>query len=205
MLLAISISIILLVPLSTWWFGFWSNMLTAINCLLAALIATSAYPVISQRVIDVNPDSYTYAGDFVGLWAFFAISFILLRGLTDSLSKIKLKFDKITEMVGRTIFSFATAAVLLCFASFTLQLAPLDQELFSESGEPTGPAVSSIADQTWISYAQYASTGPLAGEGPIPNTFYEAAKRRRYDNQVAKKKRAAADAAAKKGSQRGPR
>jgi len=205
MLLLISISIILLVPLSTWWFGFWNNMLTAINCLLAALIATSAYPVIAQRVIDVDPESYTYVGAFVGLWAFFVISFILLRGLTDSLSKIKLKFDIVTEMIGRTLFSFATTAVLLCFTSFTLQLAPLDQELFSESGEPTGPAVSSITDQTWINYAQYASTGPLAGEAPIPNTLYEAASQRRYDNRVAKETRAEAEAEFNRKNQRGPR
>ena len=193
MLLLISISIILLVPLSTWWFGFWNNMLTAINCLLAALIATSAYPVISQRVIDVNPESFTHVGDFVGLWAVFVISFIFLRGITDMVSKVKLKFDPITEMAGRTIFSIATTAVLLCFTSFTLQLAPMDQEVFSESGEPTGPAVSSIPDQAWISYAQYASTGPLAADAPIPNSLYDAASQRRYDIKVEKDERAEAD------------
>ncbi|MDB2686002.1 hypothetical protein N9Y42_02220 [Mariniblastus sp.] len=205
MLIAISISIILLVPLSTWWFGFWNNMLTTINCLLAALIATSAYPLISQRVIDVDPESYTYTGDFVGLWAFFVISFLLLRGITDMVSKVKLKFDMITEMAGRTIFSIATALVLVCFTNFTLQLAPLDQELFAESGEPTGPAVSSIADQSWLSFTQYASTGPLAAGSPIPNTFYEAASRRRYDNWVAKEARADAKAEFDKKNKKGPR
>ena len=186
MLLLISILIIVLVPLSTWWFGFWNNLLTSINCLLAALIATSAYPVIGERIVEVDPASYTYTGDFVGLWAFFVISFIILRGLTDLLSKIRLKFDLVTEMAGRTIFSIATMAVLLCFTNFTLQLAPLDQELFGESGKPSGPAVSSIADQAWLGYSQYASTGPLAGDAPIPNTFYEAARQRRYDNKIAK-------------------
>ena len=193
MLLAISISIVLLVPLATWWFGFWNNFLTAINCLLAALIATSAYPVISQRVIDINPESYIYVGDFVGLWAFFVISLIVLRGITDSISKVKLKFDPITEIAGRSIFSILTALVLLGFASFTLQLAPLDQEVFGESGQPTGPATSSMADKAWLGYAQYASTGPLAGDATIPNTFYQAAKQRRYENKVAKDKRAEAE------------
>ena len=193
MLLIISIAIIVLVPLSTWWVGFWNNLLTAINCLLAALIATSAYPVIAQRVIDADPESFTYVGDFVGLWAFFVLSFILLRGLTDSMSKIKLKFDLITEMAGRTIFSIATALVLLAFTNFTLQLAPLDQELFGESGKPTSPADSSIADQAWLSYVQYAATGPLAGESSIPNTFYQAASQRRYDNKLVKEKRAEAE------------
>ena len=205
MLLAISISILLLVPLSTWWFGFWNNFLTTINCLLAALIATSAYPAISQRVIDINPESFTYAGDFVGLWAIFVISFMLLRGITDMISKIKLKFDPITEMVGRTIFSIATALVLVCFANFTLQLAPLDQETFAESGEPTGPAVSSIADRTWLSYARYASTGPLSADAPIPSTFYDAASRRRYDNKLVKDERAEAEAEFEKRNQKGPR
>ena len=192
MLLLISIAIIVLVPLTTWWFGFWNNLLTAINCLLAALIATSAYPVISQRVVDVDPESYTFVGDFVGLWAFFVISFVVLRGLTDLISKVKLKFDVITEMAGRTIFSIATALVLLGFTSFTLQLAPLDQEPFNESGKPSGPAVSSMADRAWLSYVQYASTGPLAGDSPIPNTFYRAASQRRYDNKVIKEKQDAA-------------
>ena len=71
MLLLISILIVLFVPLINWWFGFWNNMLTMINCLLAALIATSAYPAISEFVVNLDKDenSFAYVGDFVGLWA----------------------------------------------------------------------------------------------------------------------------------------
>ena len=195
MLLLISILIVLFVPLINWWFGFWNNMLTMINCLLAALIATSAYPAISEFVVNLDKDenSFAYVGDFVGLWAIFVISFMLLRGFTDSLSKYRLKFDIITEMAGRTVFSIGTAIVMLCFSNFTLQLAPLDQELFSESGKPTSAtdaAVSSLPDQMWIGYAQYASTGPLSSGSEIPNTFYEAAKQYRYDNKAFKDERA---------------
>ena len=195
MLLLISILIFLFVPLINWWFGFWNNMLTMINCLLAALIATSAYPAISEFVVNLDKDenSFAYVGDFVGLWAVFVISFMLLRGFTDSLSKYRLKFDIITEMAGRTVFSIGTAIVMLCFTNFTLQLAPLDQELFSESGKPTSAtdaAVSSLPDQMWIGYAQYASTGPLSSGSEIPNTFYEAAKQYRYDNKAFKDERA---------------
>ncbi len=195
MLLLISILIVLFVPLINWWFGFWNNMLTMINCLLAALIATSAYPAISEFVVNLDKDenSFAYVGDFVGLWAVFVISFMLLRGFTDSLSKYRLKFDIITEMAGRTVFSIGTAIVMLCFTNFTLQLAPLDQELFSESGKPTSAtdaAVSSLPDQMWIGYAQYASTGPLSSGSEIPNTFYEAAKQYRYDNKAFKDERA---------------
>ena len=195
MLLLISILIVLFVPLINWWFGFWNNMLTMINCLLAALIATSAYPAISEFVVNLDKDenSFAYVGDFVGLWAIFVISFMLLRGFTDSLSKYRLKFDIITEMAGRTVFSIGTAIVMLCFTNFTLQLAPLDQELFSESGKPTSAtdaAVSSLPDQMWIGYAQYASTGPLSSGSEIPNTFYEAAKQYRYDNKAFKDERA---------------
>ena len=198
MLLLISILIVLFVPLINWWFGFWNNMLTMINCLLAALIATSAYPAISEFVVNLDKDenSYAYVGDFVGLWAIFVISFMLLRGFTDSLSKYRLKFDIITEMAGRTVFSIGTAIVMLCFTNFTLQLAPLDQELFSESGKPTSDtdaAVSSLPDQMWIGYAQYASTGPLSSGSEIPNTFYEAAKQYRYNNQAFKDERAEKD------------
>jgi len=191
MLLLISILIVLIVPLTSWWFGFWNNMLTMINCLFAALIATSAYPVISEFVVNLDKDenSYAYVGDFVGL-------FMLLRGFTDSLSKYRLKFDTITEMAGRTIFSIGTALVLLCFTNFTLQLAPLDQELFSESGEPasaTDAAASSLPDQMWIGYAQYASTGPLSSGSEIPDTFYEAAKQYRSSNKTFKDQRAEKD------------
>ena len=198
MLLLISILIVLFVPLINWWFGFWNNMLTMINCLLAALIATSAYPAISEFVVNLDKDenSFAYVGDFVGLWAVFVISFMLLRGFTDSLSKYRLKFDTITEMAGRTIFSIGTALVLLCFTNFTLQLAPLDQELFSESGEPasaTDAAASSLPDQMWIGYAQYASTGPLSSGSEIPDTFYEAAKQYRSSNKTFKDQRAEKD------------
>ncbi len=139
MLTMILILIFIISVASTWWFGLWSNLLTLVNLLLSALIATSFY---QNLLFQMNTQMPTYAVllPFISVWLLFVLSFIIFRALTDSLSGLQLKFDKITELTGRSLLALTVAWVLVCFVSFTLQMAPLPTDLFKRKSDDLASA-----------------------------------------------------------------
>lgn len=156
----IAILIFLIVAGATWWFGFWSNLITLVNLLLAASIASSIYHPVSNLFVTTQP-SFRYLSDFISIWMCFAISMIILRGITDTLSSYRLKFNLAVEMTGRSILSLWIAVVFCCFAMFTLQLAPLPPEFYGESFGPAS-ATGNVCDKAWLSYIQSRSRGALS-------------------------------------------
>ena len=123
MLIAIAIMIFIVVVASTWWFGLWSNLITLINLFLASLLASSIYQPVANELANVNK-TYAPLYDFIAVWLVFVVTFMVLRGLTDFLSSYRLRFDPITEMVGRSVLSVWIAGVFICFSFFTFQMAP---------------------------------------------------------------------------------
>jgi hypothetical protein len=160
-MLMLSLILIFLISVaSTWWFGLWSNLITLVNLILAALIASSFFENVSFELF-LRMKSYLVLLPFVSIWLLFGISFIVLRSATDYLSGMRLKFDRVTELVGRSLLSLAIAGVLISFVSFTLQLAPLPPKLFSADkvklgGTPLGP------DKLWHSFFRQCSSGSLS-------------------------------------------
>jgi hypothetical protein len=167
MLILVLILVLIVVPACTWWFGLWNNLINVINFLLAALIATSVYHPVANRIAEIDRASYGYLADFAAIWIAFALAFIVLRGITDSISKYQLKFDPITEIAGRSVLALTLGIGMMCFTSFTLHLAPLPSSLYGEQeisaqNNKFSRATSSIPDQAWLGYVDYASVGPLA-------------------------------------------
>jgi len=116
MLYLIAIGMFILIVASTWWFGLWSGVVTLINLFIAAMLASSLYQPMSGKLSDINP-TYEALFDFIGVWAVFCLAFFVLRGATDSLSRFRLKFDPLTEIIGRSIVSAWIAGVFICFES----------------------------------------------------------------------------------------
>jgi hypothetical protein len=160
MLIAILILIFIIIVASVWWFGLWSNLITLVNVLLSALIATSFYENAAYE-LTMRFDSFVLLFPFVSMWLLFVVSYMVLRTFTDTLSGVRLKFDRITELVGRSILAVLVAGVFVCFISFTLQRAPLKENLFSNNarggfGNPIGP------DRLWVRFMQNCSGGSLS-------------------------------------------
>jgi hypothetical protein len=160
MLIMMLILIFIITVASTWWFGLWSNLISLVNVLLSAMIATSFYENTSFE-LEQRLTSYASILPFISIWLLFALTFVFLRGLTDLLSGMRLKFDAVTELVGRSLMSIFVAGVFVGFVSFTLQMAPLRPSLFSSdvssaTAAPIGP------DQLWISFVRNLSTGSLS-------------------------------------------
>lgn len=162
MLYLIAIGMFILIVASTWWFGLWSNIVTLINLLIAALLASSLYQPMAQALHGIN-ESYRDLYEFIGVWAVFCLTFFILRGATDTLSAFRLKFDPLTEMIGRSILSIWIALVFICFSFFTMQLAPLTPAFYgSEATATEASQVGTMPDKLWLAFIQSRSRGALS-------------------------------------------
>ena len=162
MLILIAFVMFILIVASTWWFGLWSNLITLINLLLASMLASSIYQPVAGSLLGIDK-SYRDLYDFVAVWLVFCLTFFILRGITDALSAYRLKFDPITEMIGRSILSIWIAGVFICFAFFTMQMAPLTPAFYGRQAPATSPSeVGTIPDKLWLAFIQSRSRGALS-------------------------------------------
>lgn len=162
MLLLIAFLMFILIVASTWWFGLWSNFITLINLFVASMLASSIYEPVAKKLTEIN-SSYRSVYDFIAIWLVFCLSFFILRGITDVMSAYRLKFDPVTEMIGRSILSIWIAGVFICFSFFTLQMAPFTPAMYGSEAKVTDPAkLGTIPDKLWLAFIQSRSRGALA-------------------------------------------
>ncbi|QDU29692.1 Colicin V production protein [Anatilimnocola aggregata] len=164
MLMTMLLVFILVLTAGTLWFhGLWSNGITLINLLLAMLLATNFYEPVATFAYDMSPAA-TYFWDFVSVWVLFFIFFGAFRGITDSLSKQQVKFILPVEMAGRTILALWCGWLLVCFTTFTLQMAPLNNpEPMGAWKGPTDRVFLGFApDRMWLGFMQQESRGYLS-------------------------------------------
>src|SRR5581483_7685888 len=73
--------------------GLWTNSLLLINLITAGLIATNYFEPLAERLEKFDA-RYTYFWDFLSIWLLFALAIGVLRGITDVISKVKVKFRR---------------------------------------------------------------------------------------------------------------
>ena len=159
MLIFIAIMLFVLIVASTWWFGLWSNFITLINLFLASMLASSIYEPVSEMLLGMNK-TYRLLYDFLAIWIVFLVTFFILRGITDVASAYRLKFDKTTELIGRSVLSIWIAGVFICFSFFTLQMAPLKPNTYAQNVPKS--EMGSIPDRMWLAFIQSRSRGALS-------------------------------------------
>lgn len=159
MVIAGIILLFLLIIASTWWFGLWSNFITLINLFIASLVASSFYEPVAQFFANQLVE-YSALADFLALWILFIVTFMLCRLVTDVLSPRQMKFDSVTEIVGRSILSIWIACVFVAFTSFSLHMAPLHPAAFQEDVESSTMGIG--PDRMWLAFIQSRSRGALS-------------------------------------------
>lgn len=159
MVTAIIILLFILVIASTWWFGMWSNFITLINFFIASLVASSFYENLGQE-LSVSMADYSAVVDFLAIWILFVGVFLLCRTITDILSPRQFKFDIVTEMIGRSVFSIWIACVFVSFTLFTFHMAPFHPDAFQKDVETSTLGIG--PDRMWMAFIQSRSRGALS-------------------------------------------
>jgi hypothetical protein len=154
-----------------WFQGLWSAAVTLVNLILAMLIATSFFEPLSNVIQGIGAAaSYTHLLDFVVLWLLFAITFAILRTITDAISKKQVQFDMPVEMAGRSVLALFCGWLMVCFVAFSLQMAPLN------SANPLGawatPSAKTFGpvspDRLWLGFMFSRS-----GKGALGGNYFD--------------------------------
>ena len=158
----LALAIFIIVVAANWWLGLWSNLLSLVNFLLAALFASSFYESVAGILSGLSPEikSYDYLLEFVCVWLLFFLTFGILRGITEALSAYRLKFDNATELIGRSLLSVWLGFAFLQFAVFTFHLAPIAPSDYA--GDPNQSLLGFGPDRMWLSLIQSRSRGALS-------------------------------------------
>lgn len=148
--------------------GMWSNAIKLINVVTAALLATNYFEPLA-RWLDGWQPSYTYLWDFLSLWFLFSFFMLIFRLLTDTLSRVKVRFLKIADRIGSGILSVWIGWVMICFTLMTLHTAPLSKN-FLFGGFKTGTEermmLGLAPDRLWLGFMQQMSQKAFARSTP---------------------------------------
>lgn len=153
--------------------GLWHSLITFFNVMTAALIATNYFEPISEW-LDYNGPTFTYLIDFLVLWGLFAGVLMLLRTLTDLLSRVKVRFIKPVDMAGGFLMAFWTAWVFVCFAMMSLHTAPLSRNFLGGAFQPLPESkmVLGLApDRQWLALVHRLSQESLRPLGTENRVF----------------------------------
>ena len=93
----------------------------------------------------------------------FALAFVVLRAVTDQLSRVKVRFLKIADQIGSGVFAALIGWALVAFTLTTLHTAPLAEHFLDGAFKATEPMFLGTApDQQFLNFAQSESAGPCA-------------------------------------------
>lgn len=144
--------------------GLWTNTLTLVNVLTAALVATNYFEPLANWMNRQEP-SLKYAYDLLSLWLIFGVTVSLLRMATDYMSPIKVKFLLPVERVGGIVMALWVSWVFVCFTTMTLHTAPLARNFLLGSFQPRPESkmlFGSAPDQKWLAWVHRQSQGSLS-------------------------------------------
>jgi hypothetical protein len=156
--------IMFIVVAMMWQEGLWSNALTFVNVVLAALLATNYFEPAADFFEEQAP-SYTYLWDFIAIWLLFFVIYLILRAVTDAISRHRVRFKMPVEVAGRIGFAVLTAATIIGFFSMSLHTAPLPRTAVKGGfqKEPmSGNFLGLAPGRKWLAFVQSRSRGPLS-------------------------------------------
>lgn len=152
-----------------WNEGMWNNCITLVNVLFAALVAMNYWEPAADFLNEKMP-SYTYVLDFLALWFLFFIAYIVLRGITDAMSKTRVKFAPPVETAGSIVCVLITGWIMVCFTLSSLHTAPLARTAIKGSfqAEPMSNNFLGMApDRMWLGFVQHRSKNALSNSPPV--------------------------------------
>jgi hypothetical protein len=106
--------------------------------------------------------SYDYLLDFIALWGLFAVTLLVLREVSDRVSRRKVRFRKPVEMFGCPVVAAVAAWIMVCFTAASLHTAAVPRDLIQATPEAT-MFFGLEPDRRWLQWVRGStSSGPFA-------------------------------------------
>lgn len=132
--------------------GLWGAAIMFVNVMLSAMIATNFYEPLSTW-LDKQDKSYTYLVDFVAVWAIFCLTLVILRVITDKLSRYRVRFKKPVDIGGGVFFAAWIGWIMVQFTLFTMHVSPLARNFFGGDFQPDADSkmfMGTAPDRNWM-------------------------------------------------------
>lgn len=151
-----------------WREGLWATLVTLVNVLLAASLATAWHEWAAAALEKLLP-SYAFLLDFLAIWGIFCAVIFLAREVTDRVSPTRVRFRKPVEMFGTPLAALVVAWMLTAFTATTLHAAPLPPGMVSGASGP-GLFLGMAPDRAWLAWVRGATSRPPFGR---PETAFD--------------------------------
>ena len=148
--------------------GLWGSALMFFNVLFASLITFNFYEPLAQVLID-NASSMANYADSLSMMVIFVVSLLLLRLATESLSASMVRFPTPIYHLGRIVFGFGGAVLMIAVLLLGFQASPVQKKMLGVWNYRYKPTVfmSERFDKDFLAFFQYTSgyTFPRNGKG----------------------------------------
>ncbi|HVU89058.1 MAG TPA: hypothetical protein VHD36_17170 [Pirellulales bacterium] len=149
--------------------GMWSNAIVLFNVVTAALLATNFWEPLVRKCLSSQPNG-VYVFDFPVIWLLFAGFYLSLRIVTDSISRVRVRFPAMVDKIGSFFFAGWVGWVLVCFIAMTLHMAPLSKNFLFGGFKPEERMFFGLApDRQWLGFMQKMSLGTFSRSAPADN------------------------------------
>jgi len=141
--------------------GLWSGLVMLPSVLLAASLATAWFETLAAVLEKILP-SYTYLLDFLSIWTIFCLVLLVLREVTDRVSRTRVKYRRPLEMVGSVLVAAVVGWVMVAFTAASLHTAAVPRDLVQPTPE-SRMFFGLSPDRKWLSWVRNASrSGPFS-------------------------------------------
>jgi hypothetical protein len=146
--------------------GMWGNAITLFNVVTAALLATNYWEPAVTKLLEWQPNG-VYLFDYPTLWILFAIFYLTLRTVTDTISRVRVRFPPLLDKIGSYFFAAWIGWVLVCFTAMTMHTAPLSKNFLFGGFKPEERMFFGLApDRQWLGFMQKMSLGSFSRSAP---------------------------------------
>lgn len=141
--------------------GLWTSLIAILNVLAAAAVAT-AWHGVAAGWLDGFLGSYTHLLDVLAIWGIFAAVMLVLREVTDRVSRDRVGFPPLVEKIGAPVAAAVAAWIVMAFAAASLQTAPFPVAAVQRTPE-SRMLFGLSPDRKWLQFVRGSSAvGPFA-------------------------------------------
>ena len=146
------------------WLGMWAALVTLINVLVAATLATAWYEWLASAIEGAVPGA-GYLADFLSAWILFAIILGLTGEATIRISRTRVGFPEAVDRFGAPVVGLIIGWILVCFTATTVHLAPVTRDLVQPAPE-SRLFLGLAPDRKWLQFVRSATRqGPFSNPG----------------------------------------
>ena len=142
--------------------GLWGNAITFFNVVTAALLANNYFEP-AAALLEEHLPSFKYFVDFVALWLIFIVVYLILKLITERVSRVKVRFRKPVETAGGLAFAALVGWIMMSFSLMSFHMAPLEVDAFGGGfqDEPLDKMLFGMAapDRNWLAFVYNSSNG----------------------------------------------